>query len=70
MGSMNNNKRLLSKQQVIVATGLNAAELEQMVSEGSFPAPLPLGPWNFGWDTQAVDAWAHGRKPKPMTDSD
>ena len=41
--------------------GLSRSSINQYVSEGSFPAPIELGPRAVGWIEAEVDEWIQGR---------
>lgn len=51
----------LSRDAVVAMTGLTLAEIDEKVRTGTFPAPLPLGPWAFGWSAADVRAWLAAR---------
>ena len=54
-------RALLRLQQVLALTGLARSTLYKLVSERSFPAPIPLTGRAVAWDSQAVDAWIESR---------
>lgn len=52
----------LSLGAVMARTGLGAAEIEARVRAGTFPPPLPLGPWANGWAAADVETWLRERR--------
>ena len=42
-------------------TGLSRSTIYRMISEGSFPKPVPLGRWAVGWPDSAIDQWIESR---------
>lgn len=54
-------RALLRRQQVQDLTGLPRATLYKLVSQGEFPAPIPLSGRSVAWDSQAIDAWILSR---------
>ena len=47
----------MTLKQVAARTGLPAATIRAGVTDGTFPRPLPLGPWDTGWPEAAVRRW-------------
>ena len=60
--------RTLTLGQVLGLTALTRAELDARITAGSFPAPLPLGPWTFGWSEAAVSDWLAAQRAAPGSD--
>ena len=53
--------RILRVSQVLAMTGLSRSTLYELVAEGSFPSPIPLGAGAVGWFEADVHAWIRGR---------
>ena len=49
--------RLLSKQQVVAATGLSRATIDRERRAGRFPPPIPLSPRRVGWSVDDIENW-------------
>lgn len=47
--------------QVMAKTGLRHSALYNLMAQGSFPKPLPLGPKARGWLEAEVDQWISDR---------
>jgi len=58
---MNLNRRLLRKPAVLERIGLRTTELYDLVREGQFPAPVPLGKRAVAWIESEVEAWIEER---------
>lgn len=56
-------ERILRKPEVLEVTGLSAATIYRWIADGSFPAPLQLGPNSVGWRASAVEEWIDTREP-------
>jgi len=54
-------RTLLRCQQVQERTGLARSTLYKLISEGAFPAGIPLSGRAVAWDSFAVDAWIESR---------
>lgn len=52
---------LLRLPTVITRTGLSRSTIYLRVSEGCFPAPVPIGPRAVGWLESEIDAWIRHR---------
>lgn len=46
---------------VIARTGLSRSSIYLRISEGQFPAPIPLGPRAVGWLDSDIEAWLAAR---------
>jgi prophage regulatory protein len=42
-------------------TGLSRSTLYRRISEGSFPAPIPLGGRSIGWLDADINEWINGQ---------
>ena len=54
---MPNSKSVLALNAVADKTGLTPETIRLRAAAGTFPAPLPLGPWHFAWAEDAIVAW-------------
>ncbi len=52
---------ILRRRQVQARTGLSRTTLYSRISDGGFPAPVPLGKRSVGWVASEVDAWIAAR---------
>ncbi len=50
-------ERILRLPSVIDRTGLSRSSIYLRISEGSFPAAIPLGPRCVGWVESEIDSW-------------
>ena len=41
---------LVTMKQLMGMSGLGCPEIIKAIESKPLPKPLPLGPWNFGWD--------------------
>jgi prophage regulatory protein len=46
---------------VLAATGLGRSTIYRLVADGSFPAPVRLGPRAVGWRWSDLDQWTNSR---------
>lgn len=46
---------------VLAATGLGRSTIYRLIAEGSFPAPVRLGPRAVGWRWSDLDQWTRSR---------
>lgn len=53
--------QLLRLPAVKARIGLCRSTIYGKVADGTFPAPVSLGPRAVGWDARAVDAWIASR---------
>ena len=51
------NLNILRRKQVEVRTGLARSTIYLHVSQGTFPAPIPLGERSVGWLESEVTEW-------------
>ena len=61
------NTSILRKPIVLEKTGLSNSSLYRKVADGTFPAPLSLGPRAVGWLESSVDEWIMSR-PQALGD--
>lgn len=52
---------ILKTKDVLKKTAIGRTTLHRKVKEGSFPAPIELGPHSVGWVESEVDAWINSR---------
>ena len=57
MGTEIEGSRILRMPEVCETTGLGKSTIYKKLSEGSFPAPVRLGPRAIGWRTRDVVGW-------------
>ncbi|MGI3747122.1 MAG: AlpA family transcriptional regulator [Janthinobacterium lividum] len=43
--------------EVIQKTGYRRSSIYQMMQEGKFPKPKPLGPRAVGWSSEEIQEW-------------
>lgn len=53
--------RLIRRREVLSRIGLGQTVLYQMISEGRFPAPIPISSQAVAWLESEVDAWIQQR---------
>ena len=58
---MEKTKRFIRLPEVINRTGYRRTSIYQKVAEGTFPAPVKLGPRAVGWLSTEIDAWIDER---------
>jgi prophage regulatory protein len=46
---------------VLAATGLGRSTIYRLIANGSFPAPVRLGPRAVGWRWSDLDRWTNSR---------
>lgn len=51
----------LRRPEVERRTGLSCSTLYELMAQGAFPKPVPLGPKSVGWRESEVWAWQQGR---------
>lgn len=59
--SLNNPPSLLRLGEVVARTGLARSTLYQLISQGQFPAPIPLHGRTRAFVASDVDAWVQAR---------
>ena len=52
----------LDLQTVSELTGLDADAIQQAIESGRFPRPLPMGPWDTKWSSDAIREWVAERQ--------
>lgn len=52
---------ILRRKQVEGRTGLSRSSIYVRVKEGTFPAPIPLGPKAVGWLESEITDWLNGQ---------
>lgn len=52
---------ILRRRQVEARTGLSRSGIYARIKEGTFPAPVALGPRAVGWVDQEISAWIAGQ---------
>ena len=52
---------LVTMKQLMGMSGLSRSEIINAIESKSLPKPLPLGPWNFGWDEKVIKKWLLNR---------
>ena len=52
---------LVTMKQLMGMSGLSRSEIVNAIESNSLPKPLPLGPWNFGWDEKEIKKWLLNR---------
>ena len=46
---------------VMVATGLSRSTIYKRINEGTFPAPVRIGPRTVAWVTKEIEEWVRRR---------
>ncbi len=54
--------RIIRKPELLRITGVSIATIYRWVGDGSFPAPVKLGPNATGWRESAVRQWLESRE--------
>ena len=52
---------LVTMKQLMGMSGLSRPEIIKAIESKSLPKPMPLGPWNFGWDEKVIKKWLLNR---------
>lgn len=55
--------RMLRIAEVLQITGVSAATIWRWAKDGTFPAPVKLGPNSVGWRASVVRDWIDSRQP-------
>jgi prophage regulatory protein len=55
--------RMLRIAEVLRITGVSTATLYRWVKDGTFPAPVKLGPNSVAWRASVVRDWIDSRQP-------
>jgi len=58
--------RILRQAEVSRVTGLPRTSLDRRVRNGTFPAPLLIGPKSVGWLSSEVQEWIRGCERKAV----
>ncbi|WP_343724875.1 AlpA family transcriptional regulator [Herbaspirillum huttiense] len=61
---------ILKTKDVLKKTAIGRTTLHRKVKEGSFPAPIELGPHSVGWVESEVDEWIKERMNSRAANSD
>ena len=54
-------KRLIRRPAVIHKTGLQTTQIYDLIADGKFPAPVPIGARAVAWVESEVDDWIEAR---------
>ena len=54
-------KRLIRRPVVIHKTGLQTTQIYDLIADGKFPAPVPIGARAVAWVESEVDDWIEAR---------
>jgi prophage regulatory protein len=55
-------ERIFRKKQLPAVTGLERSAIGELIENGEFPPPIPLGPRSIGWLESEIEAWQQKRK--------
>ncbi|MBF0184360.1 MAG: AlpA family phage regulatory protein [Magnetococcales bacterium] len=58
-------KIFLTKPEILEITGGSRSWLDELRSNGGFPAPVQLGPRRIAWRVQDVQNWLESLQPAP-----
>lgn len=58
---MEKAKRFIRLPEVINRTGYRRTSIYEKISEGTFPAPIKLGPRAVAWVSEEIDKWMDER---------
>ena len=58
---MEKANRFLRPPEVINRTGYRRTSIYEKISEGTFPAPIKLGPRAVAWVSEEIDKWMDAR---------
>lgn len=58
---MNIKPTLVRLPRVLATIGLSRSTLYNRIKEGTFPAPITIGPRSVAWIAEEVEAWIKGR---------
>ena len=58
---MEKTKRFIRLPEVINRTGYRRTSIYQKVAEGTFPAPVKLGPRAVAWFSEEIEEWMDAR---------
>lgn len=54
-------RRFYSVGEVEAITSLSRATIYRKMTQGTFPASVPISAGRVGWDRRAIDEWCEGR---------
>ena len=58
---MEPTKKFIRLPEVINRTGYRRTSIYEKISEGTFPAPIKLGPRAVAWVSEEIDKWMDAR---------
>ena len=58
---MDTTKKFLRLPEVIDRTGYRRTSIYEKISEGTFPAPIKLGPRAVAWVSEEIEKWMDER---------
>lgn len=58
--------RMLRIAEIRQITGVSAATIWRWVKEGTYPAPVKLGPNSVGWRESEIREWLESREPAAL----
>ena len=58
---MEKAKRFIRLPEVISRTGYRRTSIYEKIAEGTFPAPIKLGPRAVAWVSEEIDKWMDAR---------
>ena len=58
---MQNQKIFIRLPEVIKRTGYRRTSIYEKIAEGTFPAPIKLGPRAVAWVSEEIDKWLDAR---------
>ena len=58
---METTKRFIRLPEVINRTGYRRTSIYEKISEGTFPAPIKLGPRAVAWVSEEIEKWMDAR---------
>ena len=58
---MQNQKIFIRLPEVIKRTGYLRTSIYEQIAEGTFPAPIKLGPRAVAWVSEEIDKWMDAR---------
>ena len=62
---MEHTKKFLRLPEVINRTGYQRTSIYEKISEGTFPAPIKLGPRAVDWVAEEIEKWMDARVAEP-----
>jgi len=61
MNAMEKLKKFIRLPEVISRTGYKRTSIYEKISDGSFPAPVKLGPRAVAWVSEEIEKWMDAR---------